>query len=170
MLPDIFDIEKGELVVNVTCLSIPELKAVVEEYEDPIPALSFLCHMYTPKGAYCNVPEEDREDILLEDFPGDYTLEDPVMIDAMRKLEELTLTPTYRYYLDSKYLLEKLGKYGRETSITSGKDGNISAFNMQIKSTGKTILEFKQLEKLAKEELEEGRSRVRGDKRKAYDQ
>lgn len=170
MLPDIFDVENGKVIVNTNCLLIPELKAVAEKYADPVPALSFLHFMFTPKGPYCNTPEEDKEGILLEDFPGDYTLEDPEMIAAIKKLETFHVTPTYRYYLDNKVLLEKLGAYGRTTGISSGKDGNISALNMQMKSVGRTIMEFKQLEKIVNEELDEHKSRVRGNKRKSYDQ
>lgn len=170
MIPEIFDVEGARVVINPTVLLIPELKAVVEAYEDPIPALSFLNFKYSPKGPYCNVPEEDKEEILIQDFPGEYTLEDEVMIAAMEKLESLLMTPTYRYYLDNKILLEKMGKFGREATISAGRDGNASVLIAQIKSTGKTIQEFKQLEKIAQQEIDEHKTKVRGDKRKAYDQ
>lgn len=170
MIPDIFDIENGNVIINHNCVSIPELKAVVAEYTDPIPALNFLHFLYAKKGPYCNVPEEDKEDVLLADFPGDYTTEDEVIIMARKKLEHLHMTPTYRYYLDNKILLEKIGKFGRDNSITAGKDGNLNALLSQVKSVGKTISEFKQLEKIAQDEIDEHKSRVRGDKRKAYDQ
>ena len=170
MIPEIFDLANGKVVVNENVLLIPELKAVHDEYKDPIPALSFLHYKYHPKGAYCNVPEEDKEDIILMDFPGEYTLEDPVMIKAMEKMTSFMVSPTYRYYLDNKELLEKLGKFARTMPITAGRDGNINAMISQIKSTGKTITEFKQLEKIAQQEIDEHKSRVRGEKRKAYDQ
>jgi len=170
MIPDIFDIENGKVIVNANCLTIPELKAVVEYYTDPIPALCFLHHLYDPKGPYCNTPEEDKEEILIQDFPGEYTLEDDVMIKAMEKMEIFMMSPTYRYYLDNKVLLEKLGKFARETEISTGRDGNINAMISQIKGVGKTIGEFKQLEKIVQQELDENKSRVRGGKRKAYDQ
>lgn len=170
MIPDILDIENGKVVVNINVLTIPELKEVHDAYKDPIPALTFLHHRYSPKGPYCNIPEADKEDVLLLDFPGEYTLEDEVMIAAMTKLGELIMSPTYRYYLDSKILLEKLGAFGRNTAITSGRDGNASVLNSQIARVGKTMAEFKQLEKIAQQELDEHKSRVRGDKRKAYDQ
>lgn len=170
MIPEIFDVFDGKVVINPTVLLIPHLKAIVDHYEDPIPPLTFLKFLYDPKGPYCNVPEEDKEEILLQDFPGEYTLEDEVMIKAMEKLDELHISPTYRYYLDNKYLLEKLGKFARNASITAGRDGNINALLSQVKSTGKTIQEFKQLEKVVQQELDEHKSRVRGDKRKAYDQ
>lgn len=170
MIPEIFDIENGTVIINHNCLSVPELKAIHDEYEDPIPAFNFLHYKYSPKGPYCNVEEDVKEEVLLNDFPGEYTLEDPVMIAAIAKLDALMVTPTYRYYMDNKILLEKLGTFARTAPITTGRDGNLSALAMQVKSVGKTIQEFKQLEKVVMQELAEGKSHVRGDKRKAYDQ
>lgn len=170
MIPEIFDIENGHVVINHNCLVIPQLKAVKDKYTNSIPAFNFLHYLYSQKGPYCNVPEEDKEEILLQDFPGEYTLEDSEMIEAREKLESLIMTSTYRYYLDQKYSLEKLGKWSRQTPITSGRDGNITAMISQIKSVGKTILEFKQLEKVAEQEINESKARARGNKRIAYDQ
>lgn len=170
MIPEIFDIQNSVIVVNTNCMLVPELKAVVEAYADPIPSLSFLHYRFDPRGPYCNVPEEDKDDVLLQDFPGDYTLEDEVMINAIEKLKSLTLSPTYRYYLDNKILMEKLGKFGREAPITTGRDGNLTALANQLKFVGKTINEFKQLEKVVQQELDEHKARVRGERRKAYDQ
>lgn len=170
MIPEILDIENGKVVVNINVLTIPELRAVHDQYTDPIPALSFLRFRYQPKGPYCNVPEDEKEDVILQDCPGEYTLEDEVMIKAMEKMASFMKTPTYRYYLDQKLLLEKLGKFAREQPITSGRDGNVNSMISQIKSVGKTISEFKQLEKVVQQELDEHNARVRGNKRKAYDQ
>ena len=170
MIPEIFDLQNGTVVINVNCLLIPELKAVYDAYKDPIPAFSFLHYRFHPKGPYCNTPEEDKDDILQDDFPGEYTLEDDVMVNAIKKMLVFVMSPTYRYYLDSKILLEKLGAFGRTSSITSGRDGNASVLSSHISKVGKTMSEFKQLEKIAQEELDEHKSRVRGDKRKAYDQ
>lgn len=170
MIPEIFDILSGQVVINHNCLSIPELKAVHDKYKDPIPAFNFLHYLYSQKGPYCNTPEDDKEEVLLTDFPGEYTLEDEEMIKAMEKLESFIMTTSYRYYLDNKYLLEKLGKFARTTAITSGRDGNLTALNAQARSTGKTLMEFKVMEKEIQKEIDENKTRTRGDKRKAYDQ
>lgn len=170
MIPKIFDINNGQVVINHNCLSMPELKAIHDSYEDPIPAFNFLHYKYDVESPYSNIPEDDKDDILINDFPGEYTLEDEVMIEAMRKLEELYITPTYRYYLDNKILMEKLGVFARTASVTTGRDGNIAALQAQVKSVGKTILEFKQLEKIAMQEIEETKGRARGGKKLAYDQ
>lgn len=166
----IFDIVGGQVVINHNCLSIPELKAIAEEYTDPIPAFNYLHYKYDIESPYANIPEEEKEDVLLNDFPGDYTLEDEVMIAAIQKLEELYVTPTYRYYLDNKILMEKLGTFARTSPVTSGRDGNVGALQSQLKAVGKTILEFKQLEKVVLAELEETKGRARGGKKLAYDQ
>lgn len=170
MVPNIFDVSEGKVVVNPECLLIPELKAVVEAYSDPIPALAFLKFKYDIKGPYCNVPEEDKEEILLADFPGEYTLEDDAMVKAMDKLDMLTTSSSVRYYLDNKILMEKLGKFARTAPITTGRDGNLTALANQLKFCGKAINEFKQLERVVQQELDEFKSKVRGQKRKAYDQ
>ena len=70
MTPDIFDIENGKVVINHNCLAIPEFKAINDYYEDPIPAFNFLHFLHAPKGPYCNVPEEDKEEILMK-FEGE---------------------------------------------------------------------------------------------------
>lgn len=170
MIPEFFDIQNGKVVINHNCLSIPELKAIVDKYENPLPAFNFLYYKFDPKSPYANIPEDDKDDIIIIDFPGDYTLEDPEMIAAMTKLELMYITPTYRYYLDNKILLEKLGKFAREQPITSGRDGNFGGMQSQIKGVGKTTQEFKQLEKIVQQELSEGSGRTRGDKKLAYDQ
>jgi len=170
MLPKIFDIVNSKVVINHNCLSIPEFKAIVDAYEDPIPAFNFLHFKFDPKSPYANMEETEKDDIIIGDFPGDYTLEDPEMIAAIEKLEAMMVTPTYRYYLDNKILLEKLGKFSRDATITAGRDGNLSALSQQVKGVGKTIQEFKQLEKIVLQELAEGAGRTRGDKKLAYDQ
>lgn len=169
MRPKIFDIQDGQIVINEECLLIPQLKAVVDYYDDPIPALSYLYFMYNPSSSYVNYNEIEKEDSILEDYPGDYTSEDEVIIDAAKKLEGMYMTPTYRFYLDNKILMERLGEYGRTATITAGKDGNYSAVQSQLKGVGKTITEFKQLEEVVKKELEENNTTVRGGKRTAYD-
>lgn len=170
MIIEIFDIVSGCVVINHNCLSIPELKAVHDAYTDPIPAFNYLHFRYSPKSSYANIEEDEIEEVLLIDFPGEYTLEDDVMVAAIAKLEKLIVTPTYRYYLDSKILLEKIGQFARTATITTGRDGNLSALTSQIKYVGKTIVEFKQLEKVVMAELAEGQGHTRGDKKLAYDQ
>lgn len=172
MIPNIFDVADGELKISVEALTVPELKAIVDYYKDPIPAMLFLYHRFNIGGAYTNITEDEKEDRLLEEYPGEYTVEDDVMIDAIRKIEELYMTPVLRYYLDCKILMERIGEFARDATIEAGKDGNFNQLSAQLRSVGKTINEFKILEKTVREELKE-RKRVGatiGNKKLGYDQ
>lgn len=170
MYKNVFDIQDGELVINEHILAIPVLRRVKDAYKDPFPALKFLRYRFDPRGPYCDVPEEEKDEILLKEFPGEYTLEDQEMLEAIEWFES-KITPTYRYYLDNKVLLEKLGKYARNATISSDRDGNLAALQRQAQTAGKTILEFKQLEKVVEQELEElGKSKNRGSQESGYDE
>lgn len=168
MLPKLFDIENGQLIINEHILGIPELKAVYDEYEDPKPALLFLRHLCDPYGPYNQIEEDIKEEAIYTDFPGEYSVEDEVMIIARKKLESFYMSPTYRYYLNNKKLLETLGSFGAVAQVETGRDGNYVALQNQAKNSGDVMMQFKKLEKMAEEELQ--KTRTRGGAFESYDQ
>lgn len=169
MLPKIFDIENGQLIVNENILAIPELKAVYEAYDDPKPALLFLNYLCDPMSPYNQIPEAIKEESVMNDFPGEYTTEDEVIINAIEKLRFLWTTPSYRYYLDNKKLLETLGRFAATASVRdTDKGGNLVTLQSQLNNLAKTMTSFKQFEKMVEEELQA--SKVRGNAFQAYDQ
>jgi hypothetical protein len=171
MIPKIFDLVNNKLVINENILTIPELRAVYNEYEPEVAmkAFMFLMHMSDPYGPYNNLSREEKEETLLHDFASDYSLEDDVIINALKKLETLYMSPTYRYYLDQKELLYRLGTYARSASVDdSKKDGNLTELLNMIKSVGKTITEFSILEKEAEKELQ--KMKIRGNRKQSYDE
>jgi len=168
MIPQIFDIQNGQLIINEHVLAIPELKAVYEAYEDPKPALLFLRHLCDPYGPYNQIEEEIKEEAIFNDFPGDYSPEDEVMMAARKKLETFYMSETYKFYLDNKVLLETLGRFARSAQVQQGRDGNYTQILSQLSNVGKMMASFESLKEQAKKELE--RSRVRGGAFQAYDQ
>ena len=167
MIPKIFNIERGKIVINENCLLIPELKEVVNKYKDPIPALSFLHYYFDVEGPYFNLIEKDKEKSLIKEFKGTYKLDDKVIIDALIKLKELNITTLYQYYLDNKCLVEKIGQWSRDVEVT---DDNIAKASNQIKFVSKTISEFKELEKTVLEEINQKQGKYKANKKAAYDQ
>ena len=147
---EVFDIKDNKVIPNANCYTIPELKALIEEYDDPIPALTFVYHSTSPQSPYMSLPEQDKETVLLADFPGPYSPEEEVIINAIEKMNILFLTPTRRFYLNAKRRLVAMGKYLATASITEGRDSNFSSFNMALSRVGKTIEEFKKMEKIEK--------------------
>jgi hypothetical protein len=166
----IFDIIDGEIVINEFILTIPVLRAVKDAYTDPMPAFKFLRNRYDLESPYASVPEEEIEEQLLKDFPGEYTLEDLPMRNALEYFENKR-TPIQRFFTDSKLLLEKMGVYGRNATLEAGRDGNISAMQRQLSSVGKTITEFKALQKIVEEEIAElKQNKNRGGHDSSYDE
>lgn len=171
MYKEIFNIENGEVIINEHILNIPVLKAVKDFYKDPMPAFRYLRYRYDPKSPYCDEPEDLKDELVMRDFPGEYTLEDLVMINAIEWLNERYITPVYRYFLDNKRLMEKIGAAGRDEGITFGRDGNFAAMQRQLQTVGKTIIEFRQLEKVVEQELEEmSKSKNIGSKKSGFDE
>lgn len=171
MYKEIFNVENGEVIINEHILNIPVFKAVKEFYKDFMPAFRYLRYRYDPKSPYCDEPEEDKDGLVMKDFPGEYSLEDRVMIDAIEWLNARYITPSYRYFLDTKMLMEKMGAYGRVSAIKSDRDGNLAALQRQLSTAGKTIQEFKNLEKIVEAEIEEmNKPKNRGTQESGYDE
>lgn len=167
MLKRIFDIENDRVVITPNVLLIPEFKALVEKYEDPIPALSFVYFMTSPESPYSDVPEIDKEEVISGDVGGDFKFEDQELKDALEKSRILYATPTRTFFLNAKKGLEKLGKYLADTEITEGLHGNFSAYQMAYTRIGKVIQEFKVLEKEHNQEVSAG---LRGSGEASYDE
>lgn len=163
---DFFDVENDRVVINPNVLLVPEFKVIVDKYEDPIPALTWVRNMTYPFSPYRNVPEGDKAEIIARDIPGEYDMDDPELLLARARAEELYLTPTRRFYLDSKIGLERIGEYLRETTISSGRDGNDSTFLQMLKSVGSINTQFSALEKAYQEEV----ASLRGNQESSYDE
>jgi hypothetical protein len=155
----IFDVEAGKLILNENCLLIPELKAIVDLYqEDPVPALTYIYFMTSPESPYHNLSQDEKEEILLADIDGDFDHEDELVDVAIAKCKKLYETPVQYYYEGQKNAMHVVGKYLTnltESSISSGRDGNLSEIRNMQKEAGKTMESFLKLEKLWKEQVQQ---------------
>jgi hypothetical protein len=149
----IFDISGGRVVINPNCLLIPELKKINEKYEDPLPALCFIHFITDPKSPYFNLPEDSKEESVMDDYPGDYTTEDPDIIKAVEKLNKLYETPSMHLYKSSKGLSEKLARYFDQTDISEGRDGNLTAVLSHFSKLTSTMENLNKASKIIQEEL-----------------
>lgn len=161
----IFDVENAQVRINENCLLIPELKAIVEAYADPIPALSFVYFMTDPLGPYGNLPEDKREELVYKDYPGKYTLDDEPLFKAIDKMRLLYETENMRLLKKARLGLEELGRFLSTSKITDGREGNLQAYTMALSRIGKISMEFADLEKVVKNEL-----KARGDTNIGYDE
>lgn len=162
----IFDIHEGRIVINENCLLIPELKKIVDTYVDPIPVLGYVHFLTDPRSPYSNLPREEKEERILEDYEGDYTADDEPVYRAVEKLVSLYETPRMRLLRQAKAGLRTLGDHLEKTQIRDDdKSGNFATFNSALKSVGRIAQEYDALEKQVEEEL-----RIRGNTATGYDE
>lgn len=168
----LIDIENGVVIPTEHCYTIKWLKAVIDKYPEKdahMSALAYIFYMTCPsqENPHYNVPEDDKEDIIMESIDILFDTEDDVIIKALEEAEKLYETPTVRAYRGIKKMLDNLSDYMGETKIVHGRDGNISALIQAAKNLPGIRESFKGLEKDLAAEQEQ---HVRGDKKLSYDQ
>lgn len=162
----VFDLNEGVVVINPNCLLIPELKAIYDQYDDPIPAFCFVHFTCDPFGPYANLSDSQKEEVILDDYPGEYTLEDECMFKAVEKIKTLYETPSMELRRNARVGLKTLGDYLAKASIRDeDKGGNLGTFNTALKSIAKINQEFRTLDRDVEEEF-----RIRGGGQIGYDE
>jgi len=163
----IFTIENNQVVINENCLLIPELKAVVDNYEKPVPALAYVYYMTSIVNPYSELDKDFKQEQILKDYPGDYKPTDEIIIKALDKCDMLYEKAIIKYYESIKGLIYKLQKYNDTVIIDDSKEtGNIQHVLKMVEKCGQVIIQFKKAEKERDQEL----LKTRGNHELAYDQ
>ena len=163
----IFDIENGKIVINQHCLLIPWLKAIIDEYKEPINALCYVKYYSDIVGPYSDFGDDIKKEELLKDFPGEYSPEDLVIIEAIDKLQERwKYETTLRHFSSVRRLVNKFSDYADSVILDDGKDtNNIASAQRIVKDCLKTVKDFRSIEKVVQEDI----LKTRGNKEVAYD-
>ncbi len=171
MIVRLFDIQNDKVVLTEHCYTLPFLKAIKEEYKDSyMQVYQYLFYMTCPNpdlNPFFNLPEHEKEDIIVDEIGLEESLEDPKIRYAKDMCEKLYQTPTFRAYKGIKSMLDRLAKYMETTQIEHGRDGNI---NSLVNAAAK----FEQIRNSYKgafnDMKQEQESSVRGGAGLAYDQ
>lgn len=166
----LFDVQNGKVIPSEHCYTLKFLKTILDEYDqEAIKVITYLFYMSCPSpdlNPFFDVPENDKEELILQEVDGDFSTEDELILHALKMCKQLYETPTYRAYMGMKSMLDRLGKYMETTEIEHGRDGNITAL---VNAAAK----FQQIRdgfKGAYRDLqEEQQSTVRGGQNLAYD-
>lgn len=167
----LLDVENGKVIPTEHCHTIKWLKAIMDEYPEQevytnIYAYIFYMTCPSQENPFYNVPEYDREEIVLQDIIRNFDPEDTVILTALEKAEKMYETPTLRAYLGMKKMIDNLADYMGTTKIMHGRDGNISALVQAAKNLQGIRQSFKDLSAdLAAEQA----TKVRGGKNLGYD-
>lgn len=159
MIPRIFDVKDGVLVVTAECYTVPELKKFIDKYPDNHkPYLWYIyCHVH-PESPYANVPKEEKEEAIVPDTIdtlGDFDSEDPMLRQAVTKLTTLYTSTTMRHFLSGKIMMDTLSSFYETAMVKDGKDGNLAEVQRGLREMGATMKSFREAEKQADEELKD---------------
>jgi hypothetical protein len=170
MIVKLFDIQNGVVIPTEHCYTLKSLKDIMDDYpEDYLKIYQYLFYMTCPNpdlNPFFHTPENDKEDIILSEIQAEFSTEDKEIYKALMFCEKLYETPTSRAYKGIKSMLDRLGKYMEITSITDGKDGNLTALINAAKNYESVRNSFKGVYKDLQDEQQ---SRVRGGQGLAYD-
>ena len=171
MIVKLFDIQNGELIPTEHCYALGFLKVLMTEYPDTYMQIyKYLFYMTCPNpelNPFFHLPENDKEEIIIEEVGLEESLEDDKIVFALQRCEALYQTPTHRAYLGIKKALDNMATYMANTPITDGRDGNIS----QIRAVAKDFDSIRQSFKGAYKDLQDEQQKsVRGGQGLAYDQ
>jgi hypothetical protein len=171
MIVKLFDIQNGVAVPTEHCYTLKSLKVIMDNYpEEYLKIYQYLFYMTYPNpndNPFFYTPDDDKEELILEELNAEFSVEDEEIIQAKEFCDKMYSTPTSRAYKGMQRALDKIAKYLDTTSITDGKDGNIT----QIRAVAKDFDAIRQSFKGVYKDLQdEQQAHVRGNIRTAYDQ
>jgi len=167
----IFDLQNNKIVPTEHCYTLSYLKDIMDNYpENHMTIYAFLFYMTCPNpdaNPYFNMPEDEKEQIILQDIRADFSTEDDLIMTALDKCKQMYETPTVRAYRGISSMLDRLATYMEKTPISHGRDGNINSLVSAAKNFEGIRSSFKGA---YKDLLEEQQTRTRGGGELAYDQ
>jgi hypothetical protein len=167
----IFDIQNGAVVPTEHCYTMKSLKTIMDEYPDNhlkiYQYVFYMTCMNPDLNPFFDVPDIDREELILQEIDADFSTEDAYIMHALDVVKKLYETPTSRAYRGIKTMLDRLADYMENTPIEHGRDGNINSLVNAAAKYQQIRESFKGAYRDLKDEQQ---SSVRGGQNLAYDQ
>jgi len=167
----LFDIQNGKVVPSEHCYTLNSLKRIMDEYgEEAVKVYAYLFYMTCPSpdlNPFFDMPEQDKEELILVEVDGDFSGEDETIVVALKVCQKMYETPTYRAYNGIKIALDNMATFMATEKPTSGRDGSATALLRIAERFDAVRQSFKGVYRDLQEEQQ---SSVRGGQRLAYDQ
>jgi hypothetical protein len=167
----LFDVENGVVIPTEHCYMLSSLKAIMEYYpERYMSVYAYLFYMTCPNpvlNPFFEVVDIDKEELILREVNADFSPDEILISTGLAFCRTLYETPSLRAYTGIKIMLDNLADYMARTSITHGRDGNITA----LANVAAKFEAIRQSYKGAfKDLMDEQKSTARGGTNMAYDQ
>lgn len=167
----LFDIQNGKVIASEHCYTLKFLKDIMDENpDDYISIFTYLFYMTCPNpdmNPFFDIPEEDKEHLVLKEIDADFSLDDDKIVHAFNMCKKMYETPTYRAYEGIKIFLDNMAKSMKTETLTFGRDGSAPALLRMAEKYDQVRQSFKGV---YRDLMEEQQSSVRGGQNLAYDQ
>lgn len=167
----LFDIQNGQVVPSEHCYTLSFLKDIIGKFPtDYIKIYTYLFYMTCPNpdmNPFFDVPETDKEELILKEVDVDFSIDEPEIIRALEMCKKMYETPTYRAYQGIKIALDNMARFMATEQVTSGRDGSATAILRIAERFDMVRQSFKGV---YRDLLDEQQSSVRGGQNLAYDQ
>jgi hypothetical protein len=167
----LFDVSNGKVIPSEHCYTLKFLKDIMDAYpEEHLTIYGYLFYMTCPNpdmNPFFDIPEEDKESIILKEIDADFSLDDELITNALKRCEQMYQTPTYRAYQGIKIFLDNMAKSMATEQLTFGRDGSSPALLRMAEKYDAVRQSFKGV---FKDLMDEQQSSVRGGQNLAYDQ
>lgn len=145
-------------------LFIPEMLEIWndDKSEDKMVAtqeLIYVYHMAEPKSVYNKLPEDKKEEAIIDDYIRDKTWKpSEKILNAIDKYKKLTETAAYRSFKTVEIAMDKLNEAVRKIDeIDLERGGNASAVQAFIEKAEKVAVSYAKLKEIVEKELETDR-------------
>lgn len=170
MIVKLFEVANNVVIPTEHCYTLKALKDIMDEYpDDYLKIYQYLFYMTCPNpdmNPFFYTPSIDKEALIMTQIDAEFSTEDDSIYVALQFCERMYETPTSRAYKGISSMLDRLGRYMENTSITDGRDGNINSIVAAAKNFDQIRSSFKGVYKDLQEEQQ---SKVRGGQGLAYD-
>ncbi len=165
----LLEIENKTVKPTEHCQTIKWLRVIQEKFDNYLDVYAYIFYMACPseENPFYNIPFEMREETILEDLNSEIDTEADEIIEAVEKAQVLYETPTVRAYKGITTMLDNITEYMENTTVTAGRDGNITALIRLAKEFDSIRQSYKGV---AKDLAAEQESHVRGGQNLGYDQ
>jgi hypothetical protein len=170
MIAKLFDVQNGKVIPTEHCYTIATLHKVMEEYPDNyLKIYQYIFYITCPNpdlNPFFNTPENDKEELILDEIKIDISLDSDTIVDAIKLCEKLYETPTVRAYKGIKIALDNMARFMATEQVTSGRDGSAGTILRIAEKFDQVRQSYKGVYKDMKDEQEQ---QVRGNKNLSYD-
>jgi len=165
----LFEMVNDVVVPGETTLSIPVFLEIKKQFpKDYLKVFQYIFFMtcWDARNIFLNVSEEDRPFEIVQALELEVSLDEPIIEKAIELAIKLYETPAVAAFKAAKNMVHKVSKFLNDTTPTSGKFSNVPDIDKFMTK----LPEYTSIYAKIGEQLKEEQSKIRGNRKIAYDQ